>query len=121
MKKKPAKVERAADSTASKKAGKAPARPKSSAKAKVSKAKESPAKAEPIKAKRIRGSFSMPAADYALVGELKAISKSSGRTVKKNELLRAGLHALIAMSDQALEAALAALKPVKKSQSKKAK
>ena len=82
----------------------------------------SKAKAEPIKVKRIRGSFSMPAHDYALIAELKAISKSNGRTVKKNELLRAGLHALILMSDQALQSALAGLKPQdKKSRSKKAK
>ncbi len=116
MKKKPVKTESAADGSAKKTARKAPAKSKPAAKTKVSKSK-----AEPIKEKRIRGSFSMPAADYALIAELKAISKSSGRAVKKNELLRAGLHALIAMTDQALQTALSALKPREKSSTKKAK
>jgi hypothetical protein len=65
------------------------------------------------KAKRIRGSFSMPMSDYALIAELKAMSKKAGRPVKKNELLRAGLRALKAMNHDALNVAIAALTPVK--------
>jgi hypothetical protein len=73
----------------------------------------------PEKSKRIRGSFSMPESDYALIGALKAVSKKGGRAVKKNELLRAGLHALKAMTSDALQAILAALKPNKPVQRKK--
>lgn len=65
--------------------------------------------AHPVKAKRIRGSFSMPEADYALIPQLKAASKAAGRPVKKNELLRAGLHALQAMPEATLQAALSAI------------
>jgi hypothetical protein len=67
----------------------------------------------PTKAKRIKGSFSMPTDDYALIAELKAVSKKAGRAVKKNELLRAGLRALKNMTDDALNGAIAALKPTK--------
>jgi hypothetical protein len=96
--------------------------------AKVAKPKtrKSPTKPQPVvpvpksekgdgtaKAKRIRGSFSMPMNDYALIAELKAVSKKAGRTVKKNELLRAGLRALKTMTDDALNGAIAALKPAK--------
>lgn len=65
--------------------------------------------APPVKAKRIRGSFSMPEADYALIPQLKSASKASGRPVKKNELLRAGLHALKAMPEAAFQSALSVL------------
>jgi hypothetical protein len=65
------------------------------------------------KEKRIRGSFSMPMSDYALIAELKEVSKKAGRPVKKNELLRAGLRALKAMNHDALNVAIAALTPVK--------
>ncbi|MDZ4813386.1 MAG: hypothetical protein SGI99_12360 [Pseudomonadota bacterium] len=75
----------------------------------------------PAKQKRIHGSFSMPASDYALIAELKATLKKGGRPVKKNELLRAGLHALKSMNDAALQSTLSALKPVKTTQRSKSK
>jgi hypothetical protein len=65
------------------------------------------------KEKCIRGSFTIPMSDYALIAELKAVSKKTGRSVKKNELLRAGLRALKAMTDDALNKAIAALTPTK--------
>ncbi len=65
------------------------------------------------KPKRIRGDFTMPDADYALITTLKARSKHQGRPVKKNELLRAGLRALNAMDGAGLKAAIAALGPAK--------
>ena len=68
-----------------------------------------PSAAEVEKPKRIRGDFSMPAADYALIAALKETAKSNGRPVKKNELLRAGLHALKAMTNTQLLASLAAM------------
>lgn len=76
-------------------------------------AKEKPTAPAPVKLKRIHGSFTMPQSDYALIAELKATSKQHGRSVKKNELLRAGLNALKALSPEALQAALAALQPAK--------
>ena len=73
------------------------------------------------KQKIIRDSFNMPAADYALIDLLKAIALKAGKQVKKSELLRAGLNALVAMKPADLEVALGALnslktrKPLKKS------
>ena len=66
----------------------------------------------PLKEKRIRGSFSMPISDYTLIAELKSRSKTAGRPVKKNELLRAGLQTLGDLSNDALQAALQRLGPV---------
>lgn len=106
-----------------KKAAAKPAKPSISKKPKSSK-KAAPtqngeATMAPAKSKRIRGSFSMPAQDYALIGELKAASKKHGRAVKKNELLRAGLQALKALSADALQAALAVVHPTKSAAKKK--
>jgi hypothetical protein len=100
-KKQNAKPSKASASKAVKKTSSAPAKPASAM------------TGVPEKSKRIRGSFSMPESDYALIGALKSASKKSGRVVKKNELLRAGLHALKAMTNEALQAALAALAPSK--------
>lgn len=77
--------------------------------------------ASPAKQKRIHGSFSMPASDYALIAELKSTLKKGGRPVKKNELLRGGLHALKSMNAAVLQATLSALKPVKATQRSKSK
>jgi hypothetical protein len=73
------------------------------------------------KEKRIRGEFSMPERDYALIADLKSRSKKNGRTVKKNELLRAGLQALNGMKDDALQSVLAALTASAEKSLKKAK
>jgi len=77
--------------------------------------------ASPTKVKRIRGEFSMPIDDYALIAALKSRSSAAGRPVKKNELLRAGLKALDVMSEDALQMALSQLRPVKPKASKPAK
>lgn len=45
--------------------------------------------------KRVRDEFSMPRSDYGLLGMLNASAASVGVKVKKNELLRLGLRALI--------------------------
>ena len=54
----------------------------------------------------------MPISDYTLIAELKSRSKTAGRPVKKNELLRAGLQTLGDLSNDALQAALQRLGPV---------
>lgn len=54
------------------------------------------------KPKLIRDSFIFPERDYALLDVLKEQALMAGREVKKSELLRAGLAALIAMSNKNL-------------------
>ena len=71
------------------------------------------AKPAKVRRKPIRDSFTMPEADFALIATLKARALSAGRETKKSELLRAGLHALAALSTPDLVAALAQLEPVK--------
>jgi len=61
----------------------------------------------------VRDSFTMPAADYALIGVLKARTLASGTSVKKSELLRAGLVALAAMPSAQLIDLIAKMPEVK--------
>ena len=66
------------------------------------------------KAKLVRDSFTMPQADFDLIATLKQRALVFQRPAKKSELLRAGLHALLALGDLELRAALddlTALKP----------
>lgn len=63
--------------------------------------------------KVVRDSFTMPLADYALLGTLKKKCLGLGVAVKKSELLRAGLRALTRISDENLTQVLAALENVK--------
>lgn len=65
------------------------------------------------KAKLVRDSFTMPQADFALIGALKERAIGFKRPAKKSELLRAGLQALAGLNDTALKAALDALAPLK--------
>ena len=69
--------------------------------------------------KPVRDSFTMPAADFALVAVLKGRALEAKRPAKKSELLRAGLHALHGLSPVALAKALDALAPVKAGRPKK--
>ncbi len=62
--------------------------------------------------KPVRDSFTMPEADFALVATLKSRTLSAQRATKKSELLRAGLHALAAMSTPELIKALNRLEPI---------
>jgi hypothetical protein len=58
------------------------------------------------KPKLVRDSFSMPEADHALLADLKGRALSVQRATKKNELLRAGLHALMRLNAKQLKVAL---------------
>ena len=69
--------------------------------------------AKPVKEKLVRDSFTMPQADFALIDALKGRALNFKRPTKKSELLRAGLRALDALSDAALQAVLAGLTPLK--------
>jgi len=75
----------------------------------VAKAKNKHAKKEKV----VRDSFTMPKADYERLAALKQTCFEAGVSVKKSELLRAGLQLLEASSTKRLVAAIAALETVK--------
>jgi len=114
LRKAPAKT---AARTAAKALAKTAARPARKAAAKKTPA--TPVPAAKVKQKLVRDSFTMPQVDFDLIDALKARALKSLRPVKKSELLRAGLQALVAMSDAQLQAALEALTPLKPGRPKK--
>ncbi len=69
--------------------------------------------AKPRKIKLIRDSYAMPEAEYAQIAQLKQRLLELGETVKKSELLRAGLAQLATLDDAALQAALAGVERIK--------
>jgi len=73
-----------------------------------------PAAAAPkTKAKLVRDSFTIPKAEYAVLGELKQRATTLQRHAKKGELLRAGIALLSTLSDKAFLAALDAVPSLK--------
>lgn len=76
-------------------------------------AKPTKSEAKPKKPKLVRDSFTIPKDEYAGIDTLKERSVALGRPAKKSELLRAGLMALLAMSPNALHAALEAVPTIK--------
>ena len=72
---------------------------------------EKPAKVK--KPKLVRDSFTIPKAEYTVLDELKQRAGKLESSVKKSELLRAGVKALAAMSDVAFLAALKAVPAIK--------
>jgi len=77
------------------------------------------AKPPKAKAKLVRDSFTMPAADFAVIAVLKDRALAFQRPAKKSELLRAGLQVLQALDDAKLRKALDALVPLKPGRPKK--
>lgn len=77
-------------------------------------------KASRVKEKLVRDSFTMPRADFALIDQLKQRGMGFKRETRKSELLRAGLRALAAMDDAALQALLDTLPKVKTGRPRKA-
>jgi hypothetical protein len=65
------------------------------------------------RAKVVRDSFTMPEGDYARIAELKKTCLAGGVSVKKSELLRAGVLALAGLAPANLLAAIGALESVK--------
>lgn len=65
------------------------------------------------KTKLVRDSFTIPKTEYAAIDELKTRAVALGTSVKKSELLRAGLMALQALSDAAYKRALAVVPALK--------
>ena len=70
-------------------------------------------KASTKKPKLVRDSFTIPKQEFAAIDTLKARGLAAGVSVKKSELIRAGLMALSSMSDAALRKALAAVPTLK--------
>ncbi len=70
-------------------------------------------KTNPKKIKLVRDSFSLPKTEYASIDALKKRAMGMGVSVKKSELLRAGLMWLNGASDSALKAALSAVPTLK--------
>jgi len=70
-------------------------------------------KTSPKKVKLVRDSFSLPKAEYTSIDALKKRAMTLGVSVKKSELLRAGLMWLNGASDSALKAALSAVPTLK--------
>lgn len=71
------------------------------------------------KPKQVRDSFTMPKTEYAVLGELKERAANLTHTVKKSELLRAGIKALAAMTDANFLSALKAVPVIKTGRPKK--
>jgi hypothetical protein len=95
--------------------------PKAAAKPKVAAKPAAPeVKVKQQKEKLVRDSFTMPEAEYAVLGQVKKTALKAGFEVKKSELLRVGV-ALIAQIDLAtLKKVLASLPQLKTGRPKKA-
>lgn len=91
--------------------------PRAAPAAKKPKVKEPKIK-EP-KVKVVRDSFTMPRGEYLKIAEIKEAALKAGVPVKKSEVLRAGLKALVAMSPAQLKVALAGLEKIKTGRPKK--
>ncbi|HYC42711.1 MAG TPA: hypothetical protein VEB70_06960 [Noviherbaspirillum sp.] len=99
---------------------KAPNAPVKAAEKPVTKPAPEP-KEKPRKPKLVRDSFTMPEAEYAVLGEVKKACLKAGIEVKKSELLRVGV-ALIRQLDTAkLKEILAGLPALKAGRPKKNK
>lgn len=70
-------------------------------------------KNSPKKPKLVRDSFTIPKTEFAAIDKLKTRAIALGTSVKKSELLRAGLMALQGLSDAAYKTALAAVPALK--------
>jgi hypothetical protein len=75
----------------------------------------------PGKAKLIRGSFSLPKPEYAVLAELKDACLKNGLAVKKNQLLRVGIALLRECDSARLGEMVAALPAVTAKRAKKNK
>lgn len=73
------------------------------------------------KLKLVRDSFTIPQTEYAQLDQLKQRALALAHHVKKSELLRAGIAALVALDDAALLLALQAVMPIKTGRPKGAK
>jgi hypothetical protein len=80
--------------------------------------------AKPAKVKKpklVRDSFTIPKDEYVVIDSLKLRAGKLGQSVKKSELLRAGVKALAAMTDIQFKAALSNVPTIKTGRPKSAK
>jgi hypothetical protein len=105
---KPTKPEQAASAAKAPKQAKA-VKPKAAPAA----AEEKKPRVKKEKEKVVRDSFTMPKSDYAKIAELKQRCLDAGISVKKSELLRAGLNLLAVSPAKRLIAAVQELEAVK--------
>ena len=80
--------------------------------------------AKPAKVKKpklVRDSFTIPKDEYVVIDSLKMRAGKLGQSVKKSELLRAGVKALAAMSDIQFKAALSNVPTIKTGRPKNSK
>ena len=108
-------VTRAASKTAVKKA------PVKTASAKPTKPAKPVKPAKVKKPKLVRDSFTIPKDEYVVIDSLKLRAGKLGQSVKKSELLRAGVKALAAMTDIQFKAALSNVPTIKTGRPKSAK
>ncbi|MGC2165933.1 MAG: hypothetical protein WA632_07970 [Gallionella sp.] len=83
---------------------------------KVSKSAAKPASkkaAKVVKVKVIRDSFTMPQNEYEEIAKIKDTFKKAGMPVKKSEILRAGLKALVKLTVAQKKTSLAELEKIK--------
>jgi hypothetical protein len=78
----------------------------------LSKAFSRPLEKKLRKAKLMRERFTLPEIEYAQLAVLKKRLAERGASVKKSELVRAGLVLIAALDDDALQALLAKVPPV---------
>jgi hypothetical protein len=65
------------------------------------------------KPKLVRDSFTMPEAEYAILGDVKKACLAAGIEVKKSQLLRIGVALLNKLEPASLKKQIAALTPLK--------
>ncbi|WP_342353490.1 hypothetical protein [Herminiimonas fonticola] len=65
------------------------------------------------KAKLVRDSFTMPEVEYQVLSDVKKAFLKSGVSVKKSELLRAGVALIKTLDLKKLNAVISALAPIK--------
>lgn len=70
-------------------------------------------KSSPKKPKLVRDSFTIPKTEFVAIDKLKTRAVALGTSVKKSELLRAGLMVLQGLNDAAYKVALAAVPTLK--------
>jgi hypothetical protein len=83
--------------------------------------KPAAAKEKARKAKLVRDSFTMPEAEYAVLGAVKKACLKAGFEAKKSQLLRVGVALLQSIETAKLKTLLATLPPLKAGRPKKEK
>jgi hypothetical protein len=107
--------------TANKPAAKTPEKSAAKTTAAADKPAKPAAKEKAKKAKLVRDSFTMPENEYQVLGDVKKSFLKIGISVKKSELLRAGVALIKAMEIGKLKTVIDGLPPIKAGRPKKDK